>query len=154
MNDASQSPWHALAREDVLRRLESRPVGLDEAEAARRLARFGPNLFRRAMPVSPWRILVAQLRNVVVALLVVAAALAFLTGDPLDGAAVVAVLVLNVVIGFTTELRAHRAMEALVALEVAHARVLRGGERWTPETWCPATWFTWRRASRCPPTPG
>ena len=128
MNDASQSPWHALAREDVLQRLESGPAGLDEVEAARRLARFGPNLFRRAMPVSPWRILVAQLRNVVVALLVVAAALAFLTGDPLDGAAVVAVLVLNVVIGFTTELRAHRAMEALVALEVAHARVMRGGQ--------------------------
>ncbi len=128
MNNSSRSPWHALAPEEVLRRLESGPGGLDDGEAARRLAQLGPNLFERAKPVSPWRILVAQLRNVVVALLAVAAVLAFLTGDPLDAAAVVAVLVLNVLIGFTTEFRAHRAMEALVALEVSHARVLRAGQ--------------------------
>ena len=127
MNASSESPWHALPVDEALRRQGSTAEGLDEAEAERRLARFGPNRFERAPPASPWRILARQLRNVVVALLAVAAVVAILTGDPLDAGAIAAVLVLNVAIGFTTELRAHRAMEALVAMEVARARVVRGG---------------------------
>jgi Ca2+-transporting ATPase len=127
MNVPSAPPWHALRAEQVQRDLDSGPTGLTETEAARRLGRFGPNRFERLPPASAWRILLAQLRNMVVALLAVAAGLALLTGDPIDAGAIAAVLVLNVAIGFITELRAHRAMEALVALEVSRARVLRGG---------------------------
>lgn len=123
----TQLPWHALPADEVLRRQESSSRGLAEAEAARRLARYGPNRFERAPPISPWRILARQFRNVVVALLAGAAAVAMLTGDLLDAGAIAAVLGLNVAIGFATELRAHRAMEALVALEVPRARVIRGG---------------------------
>ena len=119
--------WHALPPDEVLRELESSSEGLYEPEWRRRLAHYGPNRFRRTPPASVWRILVSQIRNVVVGLLVAAATVALLTGDVLDAAAIGAVLLLNVAIGFTTELRAHRAMEALVALEVARARVLRAG---------------------------
>ena len=121
--------WHALSPDEVLRELVSSHDGLSEAEWQRRLAHYGPNRFQRTPPASVWRILGSQLRNVVVGLLVAGAAVALLTGDLLDAAAIAAVLLLNVAIGFTTELRAHRAMEALVALEVARARVLRAG-RW------------------------
>jgi Ca2+-transporting ATPase len=72
-------------------------------------------------------VLLAQLRSVLVLLLVVAAAVAGATGDLADVAAIGAVLVLNVAIGFATELRAHRAMEALLGLEVLRARVVRQG---------------------------
>jgi Ca2+-transporting ATPase len=113
----------------VLRELATSREGLTEAEWSRRLARHGPNRFERTPATSPWKILAAQLRNVVVALLIAAAVVALLTGDLLDAAAILVVLVLNVTIGFTTELRAHRAIEALVALEVARARVRRAG-RW------------------------
>ncbi|HEU4525730.1 MAG TPA: cation-translocating P-type ATPase [Gemmatimonadales bacterium] len=124
---AGTTPWHALAPADALARLDASPRGLTEAEAARRLERYGPNRFRRAPPVSAWRILLTQLRSVIVLLLVVAALVALATGDPLDAAAIGAVLVLNVALGFVTELRAHRAMEALLGLEVARATVLRDG---------------------------
>ena len=129
MNGSSQSSWHALPADEVLRRQRSTRAGLDDTEARRRLALVGPNLFERSQPASPWRILAQQFRNVVVALLVVAAAVAMVAGDPLDAGAIAAVLILNVAIGFVTELRAHRAMEALISLEVSHARVMRGG-RW------------------------
>ena len=119
--------WHALPPDEVLRELVSSSDGLSEPEWRRRLAHYGPNRFRRTPPASVWRILVSQIRNVVVGLLVAGATVALLTGDVLDAAAIGAVLLLNVAIGFTTELRAHRAMEALVALEVARARVLRAG---------------------------
>ena len=71
--------------------------------------------------------LLTQLRSVLVLLLVGAAAVAAATGDLADVAAIGAVLVLNVAIGFATELRAHRAMEALLQLEVLRARVVREG---------------------------
>ena len=119
--------WHALPPDEVLRELVSSSDGLSEPEWRRRLAHYGPNRFRRTPPASVWRILASQIRNVVVGLLVAGATVALLTGDVLDAAAIGAVLLLNVAIGFTTELRAHRAMEALVALEVARARVLRAG---------------------------
>jgi Ca2+-transporting ATPase len=54
-------------------------------------------------------------------------ALALVSGDLLDAGAILAVLVLNVAIGFTTELKAHRAVEALLAMEVTRARAVREG---------------------------
>jgi len=64
---------------------------------------------------------------VVVGLLIAAVLVAVLTGDIPDALAIAAVLVLNVGIGFITELRAHRAMEAFLAMEVTRPRVLRDG---------------------------
>ena len=59
-------PHHALSPEQAIERLESQPEGLTQADAATRLARVGPNELRVIRPVSAWRILVAQLRSVVV----------------------------------------------------------------------------------------
>src|SRR5687767_14506256 len=121
------SPWHSLPAAEALRLLASRPEGLRPQEVAQRLARYGPNEFRTSRPVSAWAVLARQFRSVIVILLGAAAATAFYTGDILDGSAIVAVLALNVGIGFATELQARRAMASLLALEVARARVLRDG---------------------------
>ncbi len=119
--------WHALPSHAVLERLGSGSLGLTEAEAAARLLQFGRNTFRVARPRSAWSILVAQFRSVMVVLLLVAGAVALLSRDLLDAVAILTVLVLNVAIGFVTELKAHRAVEALLELEVTHARALRDG---------------------------
>jgi Ca2+-transporting ATPase len=120
--------WHTISPGEALGLLESRAGGLSEAEAAERLARHGPNVFQAARPVSAWVILLGQLRSVIVLLLAVAGAVAALSGETLDAAAIAAVLLLNVAIGFTTELRARRAMESLQSLEVGRARVVRDGQ--------------------------
>jgi Ca2+-transporting ATPase len=119
--------WHCLSPGEALDALNTSDGGLSEPEAARRLAQHGQNVFRAAAPISAWSVLLAQVRSVLVLLLVAAAAVAASTGDLLDTAAIGAVLVLNVAIGFATELRAHRAMEALLGLEVQRARVVRDG---------------------------
>jgi Ca2+-transporting ATPase len=121
------TPWHAVPAREALDRLGSGAGGLTETEAAARLARHGPNLFRAAPPASPWVVLAAQLRSTIVLLLATAAVIALLSGDALDAGAIGAVLVLNVAIGFVTELRAHRAMESLLELEVTRAQVVRQG---------------------------
>lgn len=119
--------FHALPVDEVLARLGSRPDGLSEAEAQERLQRFGPNTFRSTKPVPAWRILLDQVRSVIVVLLFLAAVLSLALGDPLDAAAIGAVLVINTTLGFITEMRARRAMEALLRLDVPHALVIREG---------------------------
>ncbi|HEY9442943.1 MAG TPA: cation-transporting P-type ATPase [Gemmatimonadales bacterium] len=124
---STSSDWHALSPAEALRQSASGAGGLSREEAARRLRRVGPNAFDRTAPASAWSVLLAQLRSLMVLLLVVAAVIAVVSHDLLDAAAIVGVLLLNVAIGFFTELRAHRAMEALLGLEVSRAVVLRSG---------------------------
>ncbi|HEY3116789.1 MAG TPA: HAD-IC family P-type ATPase, partial [Chloroflexota bacterium] len=120
--------WHALPAAAVLDRLASDPLGLSEQEAAVRLARYGPNAFRVGRHVSAWVVLLRQFRSVMIVLLLFAGIIAYFVGDLLDAAAILAVLAINVVIGFVTELRAHRAVESLLALEVTRAQVVREGK--------------------------
>jgi Ca2+-transporting ATPase len=119
--------WHGLPVSVVLERLGTTPSGLDDAEARARLIRYGPNELTATPPVSVWRILAGQLKSVVVLLLVVAAAVALVRGDLADGVAIAVVLLLNVALGLSTEVRARRAMEALLGLQVARASVVREG---------------------------
>lgn len=126
--DASSPAWHALTAEEALERLGSGPAGLDAEEAARRLATVGPNRLPRARPVSAFRILADQFASLVVALLAVAALVALALGDRGEAIAIGAVLAINALIGFAVELRARRAMDALLRYEVPVAKVLRGGE--------------------------
>jgi Ca2+-transporting ATPase len=121
-------PWHSLPAEEAVARLGTSLAGLADEEAARRLERFGENRLRRARPVSAWKILGDQFASVVVLLLAAAAVVALLLGDRVEAAAIAAVLVLNTAIGFATELRARRAMEALLRYDVPRAAVVRGGE--------------------------
>ena len=124
---AEQGTWHASPAQEVLSALGGEAGGLSDEEAARRLATYGPNLLAAAHTEPAWRILLRQMRGVVVGLLVVATVLAWWTSDPVDASAILAVLVLNVGIGFVTELRARRAMDALLRLDTPSATVVRQG---------------------------
>lgn len=119
--------WHALALQEILSRLRTTPDGLSQSEAAARLIHLGPNALQVVRPVSAWAVLLHQFRNVLMLLLALAGAAAALAGDAGDAIAIGCVLVLNIAIGFGTEIRAHRAIEALLALEVRQARVIRAG---------------------------
>ncbi len=101
---------------------------MTDAEAEVRLARYGPNRLSPAPPASALAILRDQLTGVVVLLLLAAAVLSLLLGDRLEAAAIAAVLVINTLIGFLTEWRARRAMEALLDLDVPRATVVRQGQ--------------------------
>jgi Ca2+-transporting ATPase len=119
--------WHAASVDETLARLETRAGGLRPDEVRARLARHGPNEFAAAPPVSVLSVLLAQLRSVIVYLLVAGVAISLLFRDHVEAAAIAAVLVINTLIGFVTELRARRAMHALINLDVPRASVVRDG---------------------------
>jgi len=125
--DISGVAWHTVSADEAMRLLDSSADGLDASDSAARLARYGPNRLSHAKPVSAFRILADQFASLVVLLLVAAASVALFLGDVLEAIAIGAVLALNALIGFVVELRARRAMDALLAYEVPVAKVLRGG---------------------------
>jgi Ca2+-transporting ATPase len=124
--DGSSEPY-TLDAPGVLAGLETNTGGLDEAEASRRLKAAGPNRIDPPAPTPALAILRDQLRSVVVLLLLAAAIVSVAFGDLVEAAAIGAVLVINAALGFVVELRARRAMEALLAMDVARAFVVRGG---------------------------
>lgn len=119
---------HARPPEDALERLGADPSsGLAELEARARLERDGPNQIERARRRGLLRVLAAQFRDFMIGVLLVAAVVSGALGDERDAIAIVAIVVLNAVVGATQEVRAERAVEALRELAEASARVLRGG---------------------------
>jgi len=119
--------WHAVSASDALAALRSGVQGLSEAEADRRRHESGPNRLAPSRPTSALAILAAQFQGVVTLLLVSAAALSLILGDPIDAGAITAVIGINAALGFTIELRARRAMEALMRLGATLAAVVRDG---------------------------
>jgi Ca2+-transporting ATPase len=106
---------------------ERRPPGLDEAEAARRLARDGPNALLERPRRGAWAMLRDQAASAMVLLLLAAALLSAALGDALDAAVVGVILALNLALGVVQEYRADRSMAALKKLDVSRAKAVRSG---------------------------
>jgi Ca2+-transporting ATPase len=120
-------PW-ALSVTDILAALDSDPQqGLATQEAGRRTRQYGPNTLREVKPRSPWEIFINQFKNLIVYFLVAAALLSFVLGDHVEGLAIVAVILINAAIGFITELKGVRSIEALRKLGIVNSRVRRNG---------------------------
>lgn len=122
---------HALGVAETLARLESSEAGLSEAEAGRRLARFGPNRLRPPPRRPAWLRLLLQVHNVLIYVLLGASLVTALLGHWIDTAVILGVVVINSTIGFIQEGRAERAMEAIERMLSPSARVLRDGKKIT-----------------------
>ncbi len=122
-----QKLWHALEKEEVCHQLNTSLSGLEEKEAQKRLQEFGPNLLRQAHEETLLRILWRQLHNPIVYVLLFSTAMALLLGKIADSLVVFTVVVLNTIIGFIQEYRAHTTLKALTSLIPHKTMVLRAG---------------------------
>lgn len=131
-------PWHAMSVEETARALGTTEDGLSDAEAEKRLARFGPNNLRQKKAKSIWRMIWEQLTDVMVIILFIAAAFSLVLyfvnpggGEP-DGLAeaivILVVIALNATVGVVQEKKAANALEALKNMTAPTARVMREGE--------------------------
>ncbi len=122
--------WHTQTVKEVTQKLSTDlQQGLAPAEAARRLADYGPNELQAAHRISPWEILLEQFKNVLVIILLIAAVLsAFLGEGPVESIVIGAIVLFAVGLGFVQEYRAERAIEALRQMAAPTATVIRGGQ--------------------------
>jgi len=118
--------WHQLEPSAVLRQHGADAIqGLSTAEAGRRLIQHGPNELVERGGKSAWRIVWEQLTATMVVILIVAAVLSAALGDYNDTIVILAIVVLNALLGFTQEYRAERAIAALKQLAVPTVKVRR-----------------------------
>jgi Ca2+-transporting ATPase len=120
-------PWHTEPVDAVLRRLDTSTAGLTHAEAARRLAEHGPNELQALARASAWHTLLAQFKNVLIVILLVATLLSGLLGHALEAGVIAVIVLFAVGLGFVQEFRAERALDALRAMAAPLGHALREG---------------------------
>ncbi|MDP2261206.1 MAG: cation-transporting P-type ATPase [Caulobacter sp.] len=121
--------WHAASEELVLQALGVSADGLSSQAAAERLKDFGPNSLPMARRKSPILRFLAHFNNVLIYVLLGAAALTAALGHLVDTGVILAVVVANAIIGFVQEGRAEQAMDAIRQMLAPKSSVLRDGER-------------------------
>ncbi len=125
------APWHALSPTEVLHMLQVNEQGLTTEEVQRRQRIYGPNRLKEA-PRPGWLVMLwDQINSFVVWLLIVASVISALLGDTLEATAILAIVVLNAVLGLIQERRAEEALAALKKLSAPEAQVWRDGRRVT-----------------------
>ena len=128
-NDAvAVRPWHAISADALALDLRTHPeAGLGADEAGRRQQSEGFNELPEAPPPSLVKLFLSQFTSVIVWVLIGAAVISGLLEDWVDAAAILAIVLLNGVLGFVQEFRAERSLAALRKMTVATARVFRDG---------------------------
>src|SRR3990172_3807567 len=119
--------WYRCEIREVLESLGSSPEGLAAGEAAKRLEQYGPNELKEKKKRTQLAMLLDQFKDYMIIVLIVAAVVSGLIGEPMDTIAIVVIVVLNAVIGFTQEYRAEKAMAALKRMAAPSAVVIRDG---------------------------
>ena len=123
--------WHALGIDESLAELDSTVTGLSAIEAGARLARYGANLIPEPRGPGPIRRFLQQFQNVLIYVLLAAAAAAALVQHVKDALVILAVILVNAVAGFIQEGRAERALAGIRRMIDPNASVLRDGLRVT-----------------------
>lgn len=123
------NPWHALSTEESLKVAQGRIQGLETPEVRRRMEEDGPNLLPQALGESLLVLLGRQVANPLILVLLGSAGLALLMGKPTDAGVVLAVVVLNALIGLIQEYKAGRAIASISDMVPEQAIALRDGQR-------------------------
>jgi P-type Ca2+ transporter type 2C len=120
------SDWYQKDFHKVLDEFDSNAEqGLSAAEAVQRLEKYGPNELIETGRKSPWRILFEQFTDTMVIVLIIAALISFLLGEMTDAVAILVIVLLNGLLGFSQENKAEKAMQALKQMAVPTVTVRR-----------------------------
>jgi P-type Ca2+ transporter type 2C len=124
-----QGKWHQMGETDLAEALQaSLNTGLTSDEASERQKQLGRNELSEGKKASPWLLFLGQFKDFMVLVLIGATLISGLLGEFLDAITIVAIIIINAVLGFVQEYRAERSLRALKELSAPLAKVLRGGE--------------------------
>ncbi len=120
---------HAMTQDAALEAFQTQPGGLGSDEASRRLATIGPNLLPEPPKPSPLLRFLSHFHNVLIYVLIASAAVTAALQHWVDTGVILAVVIVNAVIGYIQEGRAEQAMDAIRNMLAPHSAVLRDGQR-------------------------
>ncbi len=120
--------YHSQSVSQTAEALKTRPSGLSSTEAKQRLEEYGKNLLEAKKKKTIFSMLLNQLTDFMILVLVAAAVISGFIGDLTDTIVILAIVVINAVIGLVQEWRAEKAMEALESMAASQARVQRDNQ--------------------------
>ncbi|SMC08860.1 calcium-translocating P-type ATPase, PMCA-type [Nitratiruptor tergarcus] len=128
-------PWHAKKIEEIIQLLRTDPKkGLNNEEVQKRLQIYGLNKIVSTKKIPWYVILFRQFTDVLILILLVAAGISFAIGEVGDGWTIMAIVILNGILGFIQEFKAEKAIEALQKMLSPHCKVIRDGMQKEIET--------------------
>ena len=119
--------WHQKEINQVIEELGTSLNGLSQTEAQKRLEEYGPNELQEKEKKSPFIMFLDQFKDFLIIVLICAAVIAGVVGKPIDALAIIAIVILNAIIGFIQEYKAEEAMAALKKMAAPKSTVLRDG---------------------------
>lgn len=117
--------YHLQSISEVAEKLKTSPAGLTGNTAAQRMEEYGRNILEAKKKKTVWSMLLGQLTDFMIIILIAAAVISSVVGEPTDTIVILSIVVINAVVGVIQEWRAEKAMEALGNMAATHARVLR-----------------------------
>ncbi len=128
MNPTEQTAWHALSADEAVERLKtSVKAGLSDAEATSRRARYGLNVLPAAKKRGPLMRFLQQFNSVLVYVLLAAGFVKAMLGLWVDSSIILAVVIVNGLLGFLQEGRAEKSLDSIRNMLSSEARTLRNG---------------------------
>ena len=103
--------------------------GLSSREAEKRLREYGPNLLAEKKKASPLKLLFSQFTDIMVIILMISTAISAFMGEITEAVTIIAIVVLNAVLGFIQEFKTEKTLEALKSLTAPEAKVIRDGRQ-------------------------
>lgn len=119
--------WYQLHTDDVLGKLDTSHNGIDERRLQEKRAKYGHNSLDEAKQRSRLSIFLAQFADVMIVILAAAAIVSFVVGETTDAFVILAIIVVNAVIGYYQEYSAEQSVRMLQKMAAQHTLVIRGG---------------------------
>ena len=129
MTVAETTPWHTMQIDEVVKNLGTNTdTGLSRTAVENRLKKYGYNQLEEKEGVSPIMLFLSQFNDFIVWVLIAAAIVSGFMGEWVDALAIIAIVIINAIIGFIQEYRAEKSLAALQKMSAPFSKVLRDGE--------------------------
>lgn len=125
---SEDTSYHLQSAADVASKLKTRPEGLSTEEVNQRLERYGKNAFEAKRKKTVWSMLFRQFTDFMILILIAASVVSGFVGDLTDTIVILAIVVINAIVGVVQEYRAEKAMDALQRMAASDARVMRNNQ--------------------------
>ncbi|MGN0158517.1 MAG: cation-translocating P-type ATPase [Brotaphodocola sp.] len=123
------SEWHLITGEAVLRKLETSRAGLNVEEAEKRLYKHGANILKEEKRKNIAQVFLEQFQDLLVVILIAAAGISMISENVESAVVIMAVLLLNAVLGTIQHEKAQKSLDSLRAMSAPEARVIRNGRQ-------------------------
>ena len=118
-----------LSQEELLREMNSSMSGLTAEEAKKRLEQYGYNKLQEGKRKGVLQVFAEQFADLLVVILIVAAVISAITGGVEGTIVILAVLILNAILGTVQHFKAQKSLDSLKAMAAPNARVIRDGQK-------------------------